>query len=123
YMVEALEQFFDDLKEDGLYDGSIIFLYGDHYGICENHNKAMKELLGEEITAFKNTQLQRVPLMIKIPCVEEKGTDHENSGQIDVKPTLLHILGIDAQVYIQFGTDLFSKDHKDFVPFRNGDFI
>lgn len=123
YMDEALEQFFDDLKESGLYDDSIIFLYGDHYGISENHNRAMKELLGEEITAFKNAQLQRVPLMIKIPGVEGKGTVHEYSGQIDVMPTLLHILGIDAQNYIQFGTDLFSKDHKEFVPFRNGDFI
>src|SRR5699024_11115213 len=25
--------------------------------------------------------------------------------------------------YILFGTDLFSEDHKDFVPFRNGDFF
>src|SRR5699024_6707178 len=108
YMDEALEQFFDDLKEDGLYDDSIIFLYGDHYSNSENHIIAMKELLGEDITALKNEQMQRVPLMIKIPGVEVKSTVHEYSGQIDVMSTLLHILGIDAQDYIQFGTDLFS---------------
>src|SRR5699024_12435083 len=44
-------------------------------------------------------------------------------GQIDVMPTLLHLLGIRAQDYILFGTDLFSEDHKEFVPFRSGDFI
>ncbi|HLR67413.1 LTA synthase family protein [Virgibacillus alimentarius] len=123
YLDESLEQFFDDLKEAGLYEDSIIMIYGDHYGISENHNRAMEELLGEEITKFKNAQLQRVPFMIKVPGVEGKGTVHEYSGQMDVMPTLLHLLGIDAQDYIQFGTDLFSKDHKEFVPFRNGDFI
>lgn len=123
YLDESLEQFFDDLKESGLYDDSIIMIYGDHYGISENHNRAMEELLGEEITSFKNAQLQRVPFMIKVPGMKGRGTVHEYSGQTDVVPTLLHLLGIDAQDYILFGTDLFSKDHKEFVPFRNGDFM
>ncbi|GGB42135.1 lipoteichoic acid synthase 1 [Lentibacillus populi] len=123
YLDESLEQFFNDLKEAGLYDDSVIMIYGDHYGISENHNNAMEQLLGEEITPFKNAQLQRVPFMIKIPGVEGQGINHEYSGEIDVMPTLLHLMGIDAQNYIQFGTDMFSKDHKDFVIFRNGDFV
>jgi len=123
YLDESLEQFFDDLKESGLYDDSVIMLYGDHYGISTNHNRAMSEIMDEEITPWKNAQLQRVPLMIKVPGVEGQGTVHEYSGQIDVMPTLLHLLGIKAQDYIQFGTDLFSEDHKDYVAFRNGGFI
>lgn len=123
YLDEAMEQFFIDLKESGLYDDSIIMIYGDHYGISENHNRAMEELIGEEITPLKSAALQRVPFMIKIPGVDGQGTVHEYSGQIDVMPTLLHLMGIKAQDYIQFGTDLFSEDHKDIVLFRNGDFI
>lgn len=123
YLDEALEQFFDDLKESGLYEDSIIMLYGDHYGISDNHNEEMEELLGEEITPFKHAHLQRVPFMIKIPGVKGKGTVSEYAGQIDVMPTLLHILGIEAKDYIVFGTDMFSDEHKEYVPFRNGDFI
>ncbi|MBU5466791.1 LTA synthase family protein [Virgibacillus sp. MSJ-26] len=123
YLDEALEQFIQDLKDDGLYDDSVILIYGDHYGVSTNHNRAMEELLGEEITPFKNAQLQRVPLLIKVPGVEGKGTVDEYAGQMDVMPTLLHLVGVHGQDYIQFGTDLFSEDHKDFVPFRNGDFI
>src|SRR5690625_5842467 len=37
YLDEALEQFFNDLKTAGLYDDSIIMIYGDHYGISDNH--------------------------------------------------------------------------------------
>ena len=123
YLDESLEQFFNDLKDAGLYDDSIIMIYGDHYGISDNHNRAMSELIGEEITPLKNAQLQRVPFMIKIPGVDGQGTVQEYAGQIDVVPTLLHILGIKAQDYILFGTDMFSEDHKDTVAFRNGDFI
>lgn len=123
YLDEAVEQFFNDLKEADLYDDSIIMLYGDHYGISDNHNRAMSEIFGEEMNAFKNAQLQRVPFMIKIPGVKGKGTVHEYAGQIDVMPTLLHLVGVRAQDYIQFGTDMFSEDHKDYVGFRNGDFI
>lgn len=123
YLDESLEQFFNDLKKSGLYDDSVIMIYGDHYGISDNHNKAMSEIIGEEITPLKNADLQRVPFMIKVPGVDGQGTNHEFSGQMDVMPTLLHILGIDAQDYIQFGTDMFSKGHKDFVPFRNGSFM
>src|SRR5699024_3302682 len=79
--------------------------------------------LDEEITPFKNAQLQRVPLLVKVPGMEGRGTVDEYAGQMDVMPTLLHLVGIHGQDYIQFGTDLFSEEHKDFVPFRNGDFI
>jgi lipoteichoic acid synthase len=122
YADEALEQFFKYLKESGLYDNSIIIMYGDHYGISENHNKAMEQVIGKEITPFESTGLQRVPLFIRVPG-EEGGVNHEYSGQVDLLPTLLHLLGIDTKNNVQFGTDLLSEQHDDLIPFRNGDFV
>nr|WP_295969725.1 LTA synthase family protein [uncultured Bacillus sp.] len=122
YADEALQQLFNYLKESGLYDNSIIIMYGDHYGISENHNKAMEQVLGKEITPFENTNLQRVPLFIRVPGMQG-GINHEYSGQIDVLPTLLHLLGIDTKDYVQFGTDLFSENHDELIPFRNGEFV
>lgn len=123
YLDESLEQFFNDLKEAGLYDDSVIMIYGDHYGISENHTRALGELFGEEVTPFQYAELQRVPFMIKVPGVNSKGTVDQYAGQVDAMPTLLHLLGIKAQDYIQFGTDLFSEDHNGVVAFRNGDFF
>ncbi|MEX3715345.1 LTA synthase family protein [Cytobacillus horneckiae] len=122
YADEALEEFFNYLKESGLYDNSIIVMYGDHYGISSNYNRAMSEVLDKEITEFEDTGLQRVPLFIRVPGMEG-GINHEYTGQIDLKPTLLHLLGIDAKDYIHFGTDIFSEQHDDLIPFRNGDFV
>lgn len=123
YLDEAVEQFITDLKESGMYDDSVIMFYGDHYGISENHLRALGEVFEEEMTPFKYAELQRVPFFIKIPEVEGMGTIDEYAGQIDVMPTLLHLVGIDSKNYIQFGTDLFSEDHNDTVAFRNGDFF
>src|SRR5699024_3914640 len=84
---------------------------------------ALGEIFDEEITPYKYAELQRVPFMIKVPGMEGKGTVSEYAGQVDVMPTLLHLLGIDNQEYINFGTDLFSEDHDDLVALRDGDFF
>lgn len=122
YADEALKQFFEQLKASGLYENSVIVMYGDHYGISKNHNKAMEQVLGKEISAFDSAGLQRVPLFIRVPGMEG-GVNHEFGGQIDLMPTLMHLLGIDTKQYLQFGTDLLSENHDDLVPFRNGDFM
>ncbi|PLR76501.1 hypothetical protein CU633_16205 [Bacillus sp. V3-13] len=122
YTDEAIKNFIQKLKDEGLYEDSIIILYGDHYGISENHNKAMSEFLGTEVTPFVSTQLQRVPLIIHIPGHEGK-TISTVSGQIDLKPTILHLLGIDTKNDIQFGADLFSEDRMEFTVLRDGSFI
>jgi lipoteichoic acid synthase len=122
YQDEALKHFVQRLKDEGLYEDSIIILYGDHYGISENHNKAMGQFLGSEVTPFVSTQLQRVPLIIHIPGQKGK-TVSTVSGQIDLKPTLLHLLGIDTKQDIEFGSDLFSKDKMEFTVLRDGSFI
>lgn len=122
YLDQALEQFVKDLKDKGLYDDSVILLYGDHYGISENHNKAMEKLLDEDITPAKYTDLNRTGLWMKIPG-KDGGVNETYGGQVDIMPTLLHLEGIDTKNYAMMGTDLFSKDHDDTIAFRNGDFI
>ncbi|MGM0853122.1 MAG: LTA synthase family protein [Bacillota bacterium] len=122
YMDEAVKNFITDLKESGLYENSVIVMYGDHYGISENHNKAMSQYLGKEVTPFVSTQLQQVPMIIHVPGQEGK-TISKVSGQIDLKPTIMHLLGIDTKEDIQFGSDIFSSQHEDLAILRDGRFI
>jgi lipoteichoic acid synthase len=123
YMDEALKNFFDSLKADGLYDKSVIVLYGDHYGLSENHNKAMAKVLGvPQITPTINASLQETPLFIHVPGVQG-GVQHQYAGEVDVRPTLLHLLGIDTKDYIEFGSDMLSPQHRNWALFRNGDFV
>ncbi|MED5589990.1 LTA synthase family protein [Bacillus subtilis] len=125
YQDEALKRFIEKLKEDGLYDNSVIVLYGDHYGISENHNEAMGQFLRKEITPFEEVQLQKVPLVIHIPGITDKKpqTIETVGGQIDIRPTLMNLLGIDTKDQIQFGNDLLSDEKLDFAVLRDGSFI
>ncbi|MBB4825720.1 phosphoglycerol transferase MdoB-like AlkP superfamily enzyme [Sporosarcina luteola] len=123
YMDEAIKTFFEDLKKNGLYDNSIIIMYGDHYGISENHNKAMGMYLNKEITPFDNAELQKVPMFVHIPGYGKGKVMDELSGQLDLRPTILHLLGIETKEDMQMGADIFSKDHEPFVIFRDGRFV
>lgn len=122
YLDKAIELFFQDLKDTGLYEDSIIILYGDHYGISANHNKAMEQVIGKEITPFEHIQLQRVPLIVHIPGHDGQ-TISKVAGQIDLKPTILNLLGIKVNKDIQFGEDLFSNTKTEMTILRDGSFI
>ena len=124
YTDEAIEQFFIQLKAAGLYENSVIVIMGDHDGISANHNKAMAEYQDkEEITPYDYLQLQRVPFYVHIPGYREGKVMSKVAGQIDIKPTILHLLGIDTEHDIYFGNDLFHEDRKGFIVQRNGNFI
>lgn len=121
YMDDALKELFDKLKAEGMYENTIFVLYGDHYGISENHNEAMSQYLGKEITPFESVQLQKVPLIIHIPG-QEGALLEKVGGQIDIKPTLLNLLGIENSE-IGLGTDLFNNEKEEYVIFRDGTFV
>lgn len=123
YLDESVEALFNDLKEQGLYENSVIVMYGDHYGISENHNEAMSQYLGKEVTPYESAQLQKVPFFVHIPGSGKGYVDEEIGGQIDIRPTLMHLLGIETEKDLQFGGDLFSEEHEEFVIFRDGRFV
>ncbi|MET3557078.1 lipoteichoic acid synthase [Streptococcus rupicaprae] len=127
YLDSAVEAFFNYLKATGVYDNSIIILYGDHYGISNSRNPDLAPLIGknpETWSAYDNAMLQRVPYMIVIPGMNKGKIIDTYSGQVDALPTLLHLLGIDASKYLQVGQDILSPDHNQVVALRtSGHFI
>ena len=125
YLDNALKEFFDYLKSSGIYDNSMIVLYGDHYGISNDKNTALAPLLGvnaDDWNNFNDSQMQKVPFMVHMKGLKG-GINHTYGGEIDVLPTILHLAGINTKQYIQLGTDLLSKQHKQIVIFRNKNFV
>lgn len=128
YTDEAVKVLFEKLKQAGLYDDTVIVMYGDHYGISENHNKAMMKFLKkEDMTPYDTAMLQEVPFFIHVPnsnIQQQVGKKvHEVAGQLDIRPTVLHLLGISTTHDIQLGTDLLSPKHDNLIAFRDGRFV
>lgn len=127
YLDSSIKAFFDYLKATGLYENSVIVLYGDHYGISNSRNPDLAPLLGKDSQTwsnFDNAMLQRVPYMIVVPGMTSGGISNRFGGEIDALPTLEHLLGIKANNYLQVGQDLLSDQHDQIVALRtSGSFI
>ncbi len=79
-----------ELKEDGLYENSIIFFYGDHGGPFPRHKRALYD-----------TGVQ-VPLVIKFPENLNAGErDDRLISFIDYAPTVLSFAGIEPPKVMQ----------------------
>ena len=58
------------------------------------------------------------PFMVVMPDYEKGQIINTYGGQIDILPTLEHILGIESNSFLQVGQDLLSPDHQEIVAFR-----
>ncbi|NLW17108.1 MAG: LTA synthase family protein [Firmicutes bacterium] len=107
YTDHALSEFFTYLQEKGLYENSLIVIYGDHYGLHKQtpeHEKLVSDYLGRE---YGYEDMLNVPLFIHIPGLGEAKTLHTAGGEIDIMPTILNLLGIEKHPsVVHFGQDL-----------------
>ncbi|PWF99888.1 LTA synthase family protein [Levilactobacillus bambusae] len=123
YLDEAFGEFMAYLQKTGLSKNSMVVLYGDHYGISNNHRTAIADLLHKDkVTSYDLAQFQKVPFMINASNLKG-GINHTYGGEIDVMPTLLNLLGVKDNKSIQFGEDLLAKNRSQTVAFRDGDFV
>ncbi|GAK31435.1 phosphatidylglycerol-membrane-oligosaccharide glycerophosphotransferase [Weissella oryzae SG25] len=123
YLDESFGELMAYLQKSGMDKNTAVILYGDHYGISENHKPAIAKLLGKtSVTNYDLANWEKVPFMINAPGLKG-GINNTYGGEIDVMPTLMDLLGISDTNTIHFGTDLLAAAHKQIVAFRNGDWV
>lgn len=121
YVDQAVGEMVERLKAEGLWDESIFIVYGDHdYGVDEP--ESMAKIAGVEPDPLTIAQLyDQVPLIIHLPHDEAKGLYENSGGQIDIAPTILHLLGIIPEPLYMMGENLTDGEH-NLVVFRYGSF-
>lgn len=123
YLDESVGELLNYLDSTGLRKNTMLVLYGDHYGISNNHKAAIAQILGKKsVDNYDLAMFQKVPFMINMEGLKG-GVNHTYGGEIDVLPTIEDLLGISSNKYVQFGQDLLSKNRNQIVPFRNGDWV
>ena len=110
YADQQLGKFIEDLKESGLWDNSLIVLYGDHLGLpiysLDNHEmNLMKEMYGRDYTY---TDMINIPLVVINEGTTEGKVFSEIGGQVDILPTVANLLGVSLEDQIHFGQDIFN---------------
>ena len=117
YADRQLGMFIKELKASGLYDDSLIVVYGDHFGISEeaiNKNdpnyikknlSILSKILGRK---FDDLDTFNIPILFKMPGSIDAKIVSLPAGQVDIMPTLLNLTGIKNTSGTMFGKDLFN---------------
>ena len=117
YADYAFGKFIQELKDSGLYDDSVIIVYGDHYGMGMDDydmEQFIKEVNPKYNDISKQINYVNVLCGIKVPGMESKVLDYPVS-KLDIKPTLLELSGIEDN--FSLGMSMFSK--KDYAIINN----
>lgn len=110
YTDQAIGEFIDQLKDKGLYEDSIIVLYGDHHGlnyIDDDNYEKMTEYLGY---AYDYDSMLNVPLLIHIPETDINETIATVGGQVDFLPTIANIMDLDLSESVILGQDIINAE-------------
>ncbi|WP_052088329.1 LTA synthase family protein [Paenibacillus wynnii] len=120
YADYALGQFIAELKQNGVWDDSLVVLYGDHRGLPifsleDEDEDLMKEILEHEYT---ERDLINIPLIIASGGVSTPSVKNQLGGQVDILPTVSNLLGVSLENHIHFGQDLMNQTAYNLLPQR-----
>ena len=126
YTDKAIGEFIDGLKKDGLYDNSLILIWGDH-GSFQNIYQALSpdNLNADSATAqlynnldvgvvdgagwdnniLPELQNSQVPMILFAPGTNLKGTTNTPGSHLDIYPTVTNLFGIQTPKTV-LGQDL-----------------
>lgn len=110
YEDRSIGWFVDKLKDDGLWDTSIVVIYGDHYGLRpgdleQNENLSRLELVLEH--RYTLADRANIPVIIHLPGQESGVYCATPVGQVDIMPTLADALGVDLSSIAVVGRSAF----------------
>lgn len=109
YTDKAIGEFIEELKKEGLYENTVIALYGDHFALHsthENNEEIMTEYLGYD---YDHQDMMNIPLVIHVPGEDINETISTVGSQLDFLPTMLNIMGLENEKGIMFGIDLINS--------------
>lgn len=111
YVDQEFGKFYKKLRQEGILEDSVIVIYGDHEGVHKYYETDLPD------------NNREVPFIIHAPGLAGIEID-KPSGQVDMMPTLLFLLGIDQSEYAHtvMGRNLFNK-HSGSAIYSSGEII
>lgn len=104
YADAQIGYFVSELKKSGLWDESVVVVYGDHFGLPEPRDdkeaQALRALAGH---AYNDADKALVPLVVHLPGQTAGMRVTSAVGQVDLTPTIADALGYDLSHIVRFG--------------------
>ena len=113
YMVGLL---LEALKENELYDNTVIVCYADHY-LYTLEDKSILEKYKD--TPVDSNLINRTPFFIWSADTQYTAVE-QATMQIDILPTILNMFAVDYNPSYYLGSDIFSENYEGIVFFSDG---
>ena len=116
YTDKEIGRFIESLKREGLYDDTVIAIYGDHFAVLstdENEQPIMSDLLGER---YDFDSMMNIPLIIHVPGEDIHKINSKLGSQLDFYPTIANIMGYNNEKGLVFGRDLNNTEENYVFP-------
>ncbi|HSI65820.1 MAG TPA: LTA synthase family protein [Planococcus sp. (in: firmicutes)] len=113
YMDRIIHDFIEQLKEEGIYENSVIAIFGDHFGLQQSaiHPRDVElvtDLLGHE---YQTIDRLKIPFILHAPGITDEGeTIEQQIGQLDMMPTIANLLGLPLDDMVIFGQDVLNHE-------------
>lgn len=120
YADYAIGKFIDELKQNGVWDDSLVVLYGDHRGLPIFSLKDEDKMLMEEILGHEYTErdLINIPFILASAGAPSPAVKNQLGGQVDILPTVANLLGLSLEDHIHFGQDILNQTFYNLLPQR-----
>lgn len=107
YTDQVLGTFVAQLKEAGMWEDTMLVLYGDHFGLQKSSLKEQEHTLLKEMLGHDYHLLDQFNVPLMIVGAGQVGEINETiGGQVDILPTVSNLLGLSLDEFVHFGQDL-----------------
>ena len=120
YADKAIGRLIEELKKQGIYDNTLLVIYGDHMAVPKDESDGLMGFVNKEYSDFEWLKLQKVPLIIHSPEFKGASIVNTTGGQIDILPTIANLMDFDVPYAL--GKDLFNC-HEGYAVLRNSTVI
>ncbi len=111
YADRCFGEFLENLKASGLYENSVIALYGDHFALTKSDKRIESRVSQWLGYPYEFDTMLNVPMMIHIP---DSGNSPQtlslSAGHLDLLPTLSYVMGIERLNTLYLGQNLLQAE-------------
>lgn len=112
YTDYAIGKLIEQLKEAGMWDNTMLAIYGDHFGIQPSETGASE--ITEKLGIRYDDRISRfnIPFIVHVPGQQMGIVSNVTGGQVDMLPTMANLLGVSLKddKFTALGQDLLNID-------------
>ncbi|WP_422123855.1 LTA synthase family protein [Planococcus sp. X10-3] len=122
YVDQAIENFVEGLKKEGMWEDTVLVIFGDHSTGLTVDDPAFAEFADAQEQASYFEANKNVPLILHVPGADGPAQFDQVGSQVDLAPTLLDIIKPQEEIRYWIGNNLWAEENRQAI-FRDGSYI